>query len=107
MYMAWIWPWVTLAAVVLVLYLVVRDINQSSRGEVVERFACPSTGAEVTATFVSDFLDPRRFAHVRRCSLFPGEQPPGCAKACLALGKDAIVAQDRERRPPLPVMPLA
>jgi len=106
MYMAWLWPWITLAAVIVVLYLVVRDISQSSRGDVVQRFACPNTGAEVTATFVSDFLDPSRFADVRRCSLFPGEQQPTCDKACLGCGKEAIAAQDLRRRP-LPVMPLA
>ena len=106
MYMPWLWPWITLAAVIAVLYLVVRDISQSSRGEVVQRFACPNNGAEVTATFVSDFLDPSRYADVRSCSLFPGEGQPTCDKACLRSGKEAIAAQDMRRRP-LPVMPLA
>ncbi len=61
---------------------------------------------EVTVTFVSDFLDPARYDDVRHCSRFPGDQPPACDKACLALGKDAIRAQDL-RRQPLPVLPLA
>ena len=106
MYLPWLWPWITVAAVALVVFLVLRDISRSSHGDVARRFTCPNTGAEVTATFVSDFLDPARYDDVRRCSRFPGDGPPACDKACLALGKDAIVAQDMIRRP-LPVLPLA
>lgn len=104
--MLWMWPWITVAAVAVVVFFLHREISQSTRGDVAQRLACPSTGAEVTATFVSDFLEPSRYADVRRCSRFPGDGPPTCDKACLSLGKDAIVAQDLRRRP-LPIMPIA
>lgn len=102
----WLWPWLVVAAVAVVVFLVVREIGESASGRGVRRFACPATGEEVSATFASDFLNPQRYLDVHRCSRLPGERPPACDKACLQRGKEAIEAEDLRRRP-LPLLPLA
>ena len=106
MYLPWLWPLMVLAAVAVVVFLVLREIGESAHGQVHRRFACPTTGEEVSATFASDFLDSRRYLDVHSCSAFPGEEQPRCDKACLRCGKEAIEAQDLGRRP-LPLMPFA
>ena len=98
------WPLLALAAVAVVVYLVTRELRESTRGDVERRFVCPLAGNPVTATFVSDFFDAQHFQDVRRCSTFGSSYPPNCGKACLALTKDELAAQDARLEPRIVAM---
>ena len=95
----WIWPIVTVAAVAVVLVFLTRDLEGSTRGRVERTFRCPGDGLEVTALLQSDFFDPHHYREVLLCSRYGMNRAPQCDRACLALDKRDIEAQDAVRLP--------
>jgi hypothetical protein len=90
----WIWPIVTVLAVAVVLVYLVRDFEGSTQGRVERTFLCPVDGQAATALLKSDFFDPEHYRDVILCSRYGMRSSPQCARACLALGKRDIEAQD-------------
>ena len=95
----WLWPLMTLVAVAVVLVFVAREIDGSTGGRVERTFVCPTNGQEVTALLQSDFFDPDHFRDVLLCSRFGMNRSPQCGRACLAMAKSEIAAQDATRLP--------
>lgn len=99
MTMLWIWPIVTVAAVAVVLVFLTLDLAGSTHGRVERTFLCPVDGQAATALMKSDFFDPEHYRDVILCSRYGMRSSPQCARACLAMSKREIEAQDAVRPP--------